>query len=60
MIDFSVKTKKLLTMCIDFCVIVTQPINIGEQERKGNMFNTIVWVKDLNGLWFQLHFSYNQ
>ena len=52
MIDFSVSTKKLLRMCIDFCVIVIQPINIGEQERQCMMFTTTSRAKDLSGLWF--------
>lgn len=37
-------------MCVDFCVIVIQPINIGEQERKGTMLTTIARVKYLNAL----------
>ena len=47
-------------MYIDFCVIVIQPINIGEQERQGMMFTTTTRAKDLNGLRFQLSFSYNR
>ena len=47
-------------MYIDFCVIVFQPINIGEQERQGMMFTTIARAKYLNGLRFQLSFSNNQ
>ena len=47
-------------MYIDFCVIVIQPINIGEQERQGMMFTTIARDKYLNGLRFQLSFSNNQ
>ena len=47
-------------MYIDFCVIVIQPMNIGEQQRKGKMFTTIARVKDLNDLRFKLHFSYNR
>ena len=47
-------------MYIDFCVIVIQPINIGEQERQGMMFNTTTRAKYLNGLRFQLSFSNNQ
>ena len=35
-------------------------INIGEQERQCVMFTTIAWVKDLNGLRFQLSFSYDR
>ena len=46
-------------MYIDYCVIVIQPINIGEKERWGMMFTTIAWVKDLNGLRFQPPFSYD-
>ena len=52
-IDFSVSTKKLLTMYIDFCVIVIQPINIGEQERQGMMFTTTTRAKNLNGLRYE-------
>ena len=60
-IDFSVSIKKFLTsMCIDLCFIVIQPINSGEKERQGMMFTTIVRDKDLNGLWFNLSFSYNR
>ena len=47
-------------MYIDFCVIVIQPINIGEQERKCMMFTTTSRAKYLNGLRFQLSFSNNQ
>jgi len=47
-------------MYIDFCVIVIQPINIGEQERQGIMFTTTSRAKYLNGLRFQLSFSYNR
>ena len=47
-------------MYIDFCVIVIQPINIGEKERQGMMFTTIARAKDLNGLRFNLSFSYNR
>ena len=47
-------------MYIDFYVIVFQAINIGEQERQGMMFTTTSRAKDLNGLRFQLSFSYNQ
>ena len=47
-------------MYIDFCVIVIQPINIGEKERQGMMFTTIAQAKDLNALQFNLSFSYNQ
>ena len=47
-------------MYIDFCVIVIQPINIGEQERQGMMFTTTTRAKYLNGLWFQVSFSNNQ
>ena len=39
-------------MYINFCVIVIQPIDIGEQERQGMMFTTRVRAKDLNGLRF--------
>ena len=46
-------------MSIDFCVIVVQPINIGEKERQGMMFSTIARAKYLNGLLFNLSFSYN-
>ena len=35
-------------------------INIGEWQRQGMMFNTIARVKYLNGLWFQLPFSYDR
>ena len=59
-IDLSVSTKKILTMYIDFCVIVIQPITIGEQERQVMMFTTTSWAKDLNDLQFQMSFSYNQ
>ena len=52
--------KKLLKMYIDFCVIVIQPINIGEKERHGMVFTTMDWTKDLNGLWFKLSYSYNR
>ena len=47
-------------MYIHFCVIVIQPINIGEQERQGMMFTTTYRAKYLNGLPFQLSFSNNQ
>ena len=40
-------------MYIDFCVIVIQPINIGEQERQGMMFTTTTQAKDLNGLQYK-------
>ena len=53
MIDFSVSTKILLTMCFDFCVIVIQPINIREQERQCMMFTTITRAKGLNGLQYE-------
>ena len=56
---FQCKHKKLLTMYINFCVIIIQPINIGEKERQGMMFTTIDWAKDLNGLGFNLSLSYN-
>ena len=46
-------------MYIDSCVIVIQPINIGGQERHGMMFTTTDRAKYLNGLLFQLSFSYN-
>ena len=46
---FQCKNEKLLTMYIDFCVIVIQPINIGEQERQGMMFTTTARAKCLNG-----------
>ena len=45
-------------MYIDFYVIVIQPINIGEKERQGMMFTAIARAKDLNGLRFNLSFSY--
>ena len=51
---FHCKHKKLSTMCIDFCVIVIQPINIGEQERQGIMFTTTTRAKYLNVLWFMI------
>ena len=51
---FQCKHKKLLTMYIDFCVIVIQPINTEEKERQGMMFNTTTWSKYLNGLRFQM------
>ena len=35
-------------------------INIGEQQRQGMLFTTIAWAKYLNGLWFQLLFSYDR
>ena len=47
-------------MYINICVIVNQPINIEEQERKCMMFSTIVQAKYLNGLLFQFSFSYNR
>ena len=47
-------------MYIDFCVIVIKPINIGEQERQCIMFTTTTRAKYLNGLLFQLSFSYNR
>ena len=56
---FQCKHTKLLTMYINICVIVNQPINIEEQERQCMVFNTIVQAKYLNGLLFQLSFSYN-
>ena len=37
-------------MYIDFCVIVTQLINIGKKERQGMMFTTTTRAKDLNSL----------
>lgn len=46
-------------MYIDFCVKVIQLINIGEKERQGMMFSTTTPAKYLNGLRFQLSFSYN-
>ena len=54
------KHKKLLIMYIYFCVILIKPINIGEKERQNMMFTTTSRAKYLNGLWFQLFFSYNQ
>jgi len=47
-------------MYIDFCVIVIQFINIGEQEIQGMMFTTTTRAKDSNVLQFQLSFSYNR
>ena len=47
-------------MYIDFCVIVIQPINIGEKERQGMTFTTTARAKDLNGLRFKFSFSYNR
>ena len=47
-------------MYIDFYVIVIKPINSGEQERQGMNFTTRTQAKYLNGLQFQLSFSYNQ
>ena len=47
-------------MCIDFCVIVLKPINMGEQETQSMMFTTNVQAKYLMGLLFQLSFSYNR
>jgi len=44
-------------MCIDFCVIVIQPINIGEKERQDMVFTIIAQAKDLNGLCFNMSFS---
>lgn len=49
-----------MTICIGFCVIVIQPINIGEQEKQAMLFTTIVQVKEFNGLQCQLSFSYNR
>ena len=46
-------------MYIDFCVIIIQPTNIGEQVRQGMLFTT-TRAKDLNGLRFQLSFSYSR
>ena len=57
---FQCKHKRLLTMYVDFFVIVIKPINIGEQERQGMPFTTTTQAKYLNGLWFQLSFSYNR
>ena len=57
---FQCKHKKLLAIYIDFCVILIQLINIGEQDRQGMMFTTTDWAKDLNGLLFPLSFSYNR
>ena len=57
---FQCKHTKLLTTYINIYVIVNQPINIEEQERQSMMFSTIVEAKYLNGLWFQLSFSYNR
>ena len=57
---FQCKHKTLLTMYIDLCVIVNKPINIWEKERQCMMFTTTARAKDLNGLRFQLSFSYNQ
>ena len=45
---------------IDFYVIVIQPINVGEKKRQGMMFTIITQAKDLNGLRFQLSFSYKR
>ena len=39
---FQCKHKKMTTISTDFCVVVIQPINIGEQERQGMRYNTIV------------------
>ena len=47
-------------MYIDFCVIVIQSINIGEQERQCMMFTTTTQVKYLKGLRFQLSFAYTR
>ena len=47
-------------MYIDFFVIVIQIINIGEKKRQGIMFTTISRDKYLNGLRFNLSFSYNR
>ena len=49
-----------MTIYIDFCVIIIQPINIGEKESQGMMFTTTTRAKDLKGLQFQLSFSYNR
>ena len=57
---FQCKHTKLLTIYIDFCVIVIQAINIREQERQGMMFTITTWAKDLNGLRFQLSFWNNR
>ena len=35
-------------------------INIGEQHRQGMLFTIVARVKYLNGLWFQLLFSYDR
>ena len=35
-------------------------INIWEKHKQGMLFTTVPQVKYLNGLWFQLHFSYDQ
>ena len=40
-------------MYIDFCVIVIQPINIGQQERQDMMFTTTIRAKYLNGLRYE-------
>ena len=47
-------------MYIDFCVIVIKPINIGDKERSGMMFTATDRARYLNGLRFQLSFSYNR
>ena len=47
-------------MYIVLCVIVIQPINIGEQEIHSMLFTITSQAKDLNGLCFQLSFSYNR
>lgn len=54
---FQCKHTKLLIMYVDFFVIVIQPIYIGEKERQGMMFSTIVESKDLNTLRFNLFLS---
>ena len=41
-------------------MILIQPINIWEKERQGMIFNIIAQAKYLNGLCFQLSFSYNR
>ena len=35
-------------------------INIGQKQRQGMLFTTVACVKYLNGLWFQLLFSYDR
>ena len=50
---FQCKHNNLLAMYIDFCVIIIEPINIVDEERKDMIFITTTQAKYLNGLWYE-------